>query len=50
MEGICEPRWARLIIEAPPPPGPHLAKDVNIFTYMSNLLSIVFHCVHMYLV
>ena len=26
-----------LIIEAPPPPpppGPHLAKDVNVFTYM----------------
>ena len=22
-----------LIIEAPPPPGPHIAKDVNVFTY-----------------
>ena len=36
MEGICEPRWAQSeYIEAPPPPpGPHLAKDVNVFTYM----------------
>ena len=36
MEGIWEPRWAMvsLIIETPPPPGPHLAKDVNVFTYM----------------
>ena len=42
-----------LIIQAPPPPppprGPHIAKDVNIFTYMYNLLSpamvtIVFPC------
>ena len=25
-----------LIIQAPPPPprGPHIAKDVNVFTYM----------------
>ena len=30
MEGMSE------YIEAPPPPppGPHLAKDVNVFTYM----------------
>ena len=33
-----------LIIEAPPPPGPHLGKDVNVFKYMLDLLSIVFPC------
>ena len=28
-----------LIIEAPPPPpGPHLGKDVNVFKYMLDLL------------
>ena len=31
-----------LIIEAPPPPrGPHLAKDVNVFTYYVKL---IIHC------
>ena len=31
-EDRCEPRWASLIIEAPPPPpGPQIAKDVNVF-------------------
>ena len=29
MEGICEPRWAQSDYwSLPPPPGPHLAKDV----------------------
>ena len=40
-----------LIIQAPPPPppppGPHIAKDVNIFTYMYNLLPLFFLVVHM---
>ena len=40
MEGIyVNQDGPSLIIEAPippppPPPGPHLAKDVNVFTYM----------------
>ena len=33
-----------LIIEAPPPPGPQIAKDVNVFHIWKNLLSIVFLC------
>ena len=33
---ICEPRWAQSDYSStpPPPPGPHIAKDVNICTYM----------------
>ena len=36
MEGIyVNQDGPSLNIEAPPPPpGPHLAKDVNVFTYM----------------
>ena len=38
MEGIyVNQDGPSLIIKAPPPPpppGPHLAKDVNVFTYM----------------
>ena len=36
--------WPSLIIEAPPhPPGPQIAKDVNVFS-VKNLLSIFFLC------
>ena len=35
MEVFVNQDGPSLNIEAPPPPpGPHLAKDVNVFTYM----------------
>ena len=34
MEVYVNQDGPSLNIEAPPPPGPHLAKDVNVFTYM----------------
>ena len=38
-----------LIIEAPPPPGPHLGKDVNVFKYIcKTYYPLFFLVVHMY--
>ena len=37
-----------LIIEAPrPPPGPQIAKDVNVFTYEKTYYPLFFHVVLM---
>ena len=37
-----------LIIEPPPPPGPQIAKDVNVFTY-EKLIIHCFSLLYMYI-